>query len=324
VVTEAENILWREILWQVDTERFELPVDGLEDDVTYTRRGYSFLNNTRNGLADTRAWILGQMEAHVDGKKLLREGRWQRRETRKYLRRVDHFRELLLLCVHWTGGQPARGTEITSVRFKNGYMQDRNVFAIHGHMTVVTRYHKSASQYDQPKVVPRFLAWRVGQLMAVYLAYARPLEELLAGVVNGQMASEYIWSGEHGPWETDRLTRVMKRETGRHLGVELTTHSYRHVAIAIGRKAIGERFANGYLGDVDNFEEPEEETDDSLEMQAGRGGEVGAKRYGVSMDIIKNLSSRSIDTFRPLCQQWHRFLALESCRAEVGTKRKLC
>ena len=321
VVTEAENMLWRDVLWQVDSERFELAVDALEDDVTYTRRGYSFLNNTRNGLEDTRVWILRQMEAHVDGKKLLREGRWQRRETRKYLRRVDHFRELLLLCVHWTGGQPARGTEITSVRFKNGYMQDRNVFAIHGHMTVVTRYHKSASQYDQPKVVPRFLAWRVGQLMAVYLAYARPLQELLAGAVNGQMASEYIWSGEHGPWETDRLTRIMKRETGRHLGVELTTHSYRHVAIAIGRKVIGEQFANGYLGDVDDFEEPEE-TDDSLEMQAGRGGEVGAKRYGVSMDIIKNLSSRSIDTFRPLCQQWHRFLALESCRAEVGTKRK--
>jgi hypothetical protein len=137
--------------------------------------------------------------------------------------------------------------------------------------------------------------------MAMYLAYARPLEELLAGAVNGQIASEYIWSGEHGPWETDRLTRVMKRETGRHLGVELTTHSYRHVAIAIGRKVIGERFANGYLGDVDNFEEPEEEIDDSFEMQAGRGGEVGAKRYGVSIDIIKNLSSRSIDIFRPLC-----------------------
>jgi superfamily II DNA/RNA helicase len=322
VVTEAENILWREVLWQVDTERFEIPVDALEDDVTYTRRGYSFLKNARNGLEDTRTWILGQMEAHVDGKKLLREGRWQRRATRRYLRRVDHFRELLLLGVHWTGGQPARGTEITSVRFRNGYMQDRNIFAIHGHMAVVTRYHKSASQYDQPKVVPRFLAWRVGQLMAVYLAYARPLQELLAGVVNGQMTSEYVWSGEHGPWETDRLTRIMKRETGRHLGVELTTHSYRHVAIAIGRKVIGEHFANGYQGDVDNFEEPEEETDDSLEMQAGRGGEVGAKRYGVSMDIIKNLSSRSIDTFRPLCQQWHRFLALESCRAEVGTKRK--
>jgi len=57
-------------------------------------------------------------------------------------------------------------------------------------------------------------------------------------------------------------------------------------------------------------------------MQVSRGGEVGAKRYGVSMDIIKDLSSCSIDTFRSLCQQWHQFLALESCRAEGGTKRK--
>jgi hypothetical protein len=34
--------------------------------------------------------------------------------------------------------------------------------------------------------------------MAVYLAYARLLQELLAGVANGQMTSEYVWSGEHG------------------------------------------------------------------------------------------------------------------------------
>ena len=141
-------------------------------------------------------------------------------------------------------------------------MQDRNIFAIHGHMAVVTRYHKSASQYGQPKVVPRSLACRVGQLMAVYLAYASLLQALLAGVVNGQVASGYIWSGEHGPWETDILTRIIKRETGRHLGVDLRrTANYRHVAIAIGRKVIGEQFANGYLGDVDDSEEPEE-TDD--------------------------------------------------------------
>ena len=93
----------------------------------------------------------------------------------------------------------------------------------------------------------------------------------------------------------------MKRETGRHLGVELTTHSYWYVAIAISRKVIGKQFVNGYLGDVGDLEELEDETDDSLEMQAGRGSKVGAKRYGVSMDIIKNLSSCSIDTFRPLC-----------------------
>jgi hypothetical protein len=40
--------------------------------------------------------------------------------------------------------------------------------------------------------------------------------------------------------------------------------------------------------------------DDLLEISARRGSEVGAKCYGVSLDVIKYLSSRSIDTFRPL------------------------
>jgi hypothetical protein len=137
----------------------------------------------------------------------------------------------------------------------------------------------------------------------MYLAYTCLLQELLSGVVNRQITSKYIWSGEHGLWETDRLTRIMKCETSRHLSVELIIHSYWHVAIAISRKVIREQFANGYLGDVNDFEEPEEETDDSLEIQASRGGEVGAKRYSISMDIIKNLSSCLIDTFQLLCQQ---------------------
>ena len=56
---------------------------------------------------------------------------------------------------------------------------------------------------------------------------------------------------------------------------------------------------------------------------AGRGGEIGANRYGVSLEVIKHLSSRSIDTFRPLSMEWHRFLGLESSRqtSVAGQKR---
>jgi hypothetical protein len=45
------------------------------------------------------------------------------------------------------------------------------------------------------------------------------------------------------------------------------------------------------------------EEDDPLEISAGRGGKVGAKCYGVLLDVIKHLSSWSIDTFRPLSQK---------------------
>jgi hypothetical protein len=61
------------------------------------------------------------------GKKMHRNGKWHTRLVRKYMREVDKFRKLLLFCIHITGGEPARGTEILSLRFKNGSYRDRSV-----------------------------------------------------------------------------------------------------------------------------------------------------------------------------------------------------
>ena len=47
-------------------------------------------------------------------------------------------------------------------------------------------------------------------------------------------------------------------------------------------------------------EEPEVEEDSALKLQSGRGKAMRALRYGVRVDILHNLSERSIDTFRPL------------------------
>ncbi|KAI7371326.1 hypothetical protein KC328_g17564, partial [Hortaea werneckii] len=308
VVTAAEDILWAELLRTSRSERFALPLEQLRDDVTFTKRGVSFVTHPANGLSNTRVWMLERA-----GRTLLRGKTWRTAAVQAYLRQVDRFRELLLFCVHVTGGQPARGTEITSLRFRNGFMQDRNVFVMHGQLVVVTRYHKSQSQFDRPKVIPRFLPWRVGQLLAVYLAYVQPFQEFLAGRVSRLARSDYIWSNAFGPWGTERLTKILGQEAAKGLGVRLTTLDYRHVAIALGREVVGEQFARGHIEQSDDIEAAEvDEGEDGLEMSAGRGGEVGANRYGVSLDVIKHLSSRSIDTFRPLSDAWQRFLELSS------------
>jgi hypothetical protein len=57
------------------------------------------------------------------------------------------------------------------------------------------------------------------------------------------------------------------------------------------------------------------EEDDLLKISARRGSEVRAKHYGILLDVIKHLSSRSIDTFRLLSQKWHEFLGLASYRS---------
>ena len=75
-------------------------------------------------------------------------------------------------------------------------------------------------------MVPRFLPWRVGQLMALYLVYLQPLKEYLTVQVLRGGWTDYVWADARGPWETDRLTRVVSRETELRLGNRLTTHDY--------------------------------------------------------------------------------------------------
>ena len=50
VMSDAEDMLWRDLMWTKDAERFEIPIDELEDDVTWTLRGRSFLDTENNKL----------------------------------------------------------------------------------------------------------------------------------------------------------------------------------------------------------------------------------------------------------------------------------
>jgi hypothetical protein len=112
----------------------------------------------------------------------------------------------------------------------------------------------------------------------------------------------------------------MARKTQKRLKVRLTTHDYRHLAIAIGRVAVGERFAHGYVDEIGEVEAPEMDTNDPLEMSAGRGGEIGGNRYGVRVNVVKYMNDRSISTFRPLSEKWHRFLGLDSFSTSKAQK----
>ncbi|TKA72808.1 hypothetical protein B0A55_09533 [Friedmanniomyces simplex] len=135
------------------------------------------------------------------------------------------------------------------------FLQDRNVFVIQGQMVVVTRYHKSQSQFYKPKVILRFLLWKVGQLLAMYLAYVQPLQWYLSEEVRGFGYSDHFWANEYGPWGTDRLTKIIRRETEERLGTRLTTLDYLHVAISIEREVVGDHFTQGYIKETSEIEE---------------------------------------------------------------------
>jgi superfamily II DNA helicase RecQ len=317
VLQQAESCLWGDLLWtQAEADRFQIPLDKIQDDVTFSQRGYSFLSRPDNELSGSLEETLTKMMGSPYGRKLrnAQNSAWQPKAARRYLRQVEKFLEFLLFLTHVTSGQPARGSEITTARHRNGYMQDRNLFVIDGQVVFISRYHKSQAMWDKPKVIPRFLPWRVGQLFAVFLAYVQPLAEHLNSERLGISPTDYIWASGAGPWETSRLSRILARETSIWLGSRFTALEYRHAAITIGREVVSKHFSEGTQEALTEgeWEEPEMQPESGLDLQAGRTELTGTLRYGVEMGIVSHLSHRSIELFQHLSSRWHSFLQLSS------------
>ncbi|KAG5920002.1 hypothetical protein E4U61_000340 [Claviceps capensis] len=324
-IEDAEDLFWQKLMsTPSESDRFELDLNELTDDISSRKRDSSFLDNKRNGLASQHLDVtVARLLQSKNGKKLRRNGKWHVRLAREYLRQLDKFRKLLLFCVHVTGGQPSRDTEILSLRFKNSCVRTRNVFLFDGYVMTVTFSNKTDAEWDSPKVIPRFLPWRVGQLLSCYLVYVQPLAELLRNAVSDRsIGSKYIWADEEGPWIPAKLTGILKQRTGQDLGQELGTLQFQQAAVGIGRQFVGDEFARGYKDETGEVEEPEVETEDPLEMSAGRGSAVGVNRYAVRSGLVKHLSQRNIDTFRPLSQSWHSFLGLDSRKGDKKAKIK--
>ncbi|KAF2178763.1 hypothetical protein K469DRAFT_675267 [Zopfia rhizophila CBS 207.26] len=71
IVAEAEDMLWQELLWVADgAKRFIVKLDKIVDNVTFTRRGMSFVKREENGLNGGLKWMLQQVVQTAEGRKL--------------------------------------------------------------------------------------------------------------------------------------------------------------------------------------------------------------------------------------------------------------
>lgn len=210
MTTDAEDLLWTSLMFKEGEDiRFAIPLSSIEDDLTLTVRGQSFVH--RNGLNGKEVEMLEDLVVGCRKREFIDDqGEWRWAGIRRYLTLVRKFEELLLILTHLTGGQPGRGEEITGLRLVNGINRDRSVFVIDGEVVLVTQYHKSLAHFDSPKVIPRFLPPRIDQLMAMYMVYVRPLtdrweaDRLTMCGARIRPPSDFIWHNESTglPWES--------------------------------------------------------------------------------------------------------------------------
>ena len=139
---------------------------------------------------------------------------WNPAALQKYIRRTYHFLERLLLLIHMTGGQPARGTELLTLRWRNSSQSDiRSIFVDNGMLSFVTSYHKNYSTSSTTRIIHRFLPPEIGELLLYYLWLIAPFLDALHILTEGQAwqapdIGSYLWPDSLSAVATGRKIRI--------------------------------------------------------------------------------------------------------------------
>jgi superfamily II DNA or RNA helicase len=203
--------------------------DKIVDNPGELRAGWSFLQDPRNTFGGVKGdcWLSQRIieekrlrEAFVDCKASDPSPGgcgvvWAAERVQQYKKALRLFREHLLVAAHMTGGQPARGTELVTVTYRNmPNGQSRGIFVEDGLMVYVTMYHKGIGHTGTAKVIHRYLPREVGELLFYYLWLVLPFWQKLeraSGRVADAEPSPFIWE----PIREERWTGPQRKKKQR-------------------------------------------------------------------------------------------------------------
>ncbi|KAM0700964.1 hypothetical protein Q7P35_011323 [Cladosporium inversicolor] len=265
-----------------------VPWQHLYDDLSNDEAGWSFIRDQRSRLpVDGQSWLHERIGSRLDlRQQFIRAGTASgidREQMRDWLRQVAAFCGKLLVLMHMTGGQPARGPEILSVWHCNtvqgGY---RNLFIEDGMVVFVTRYHKGYEVKGDVKIIHRYLPREVGELVVWYLWLVLPfVQQIQAMVWQQETISDHLWPADADgrKWTTERMKHELQRVSEAGLGQSINVAGYRQIAITISRRWIRKGMENGADKHSDSDWLQDNLSDDIADEQATHSPHVAGAVY---------------------------------------------
>jgi superfamily II DNA helicase RecQ len=339
LIREARRTLISDLLHcgEGRTDVPEVPWPSMRDNATNEAVGWSFLQDQRTQWpVKGERWLLDriQQEGAFQRQFLQEDGQGFRGPpVEAYLQQVASFLEKLLAGVQFTWGQPARAPELLSIRYLNTAVGgQRNVFIENGMVVLVTRYHKGYQIQGDVKIIHRYLPREVGELLVWYLWLVRPFQQQLESYVYGRKdIPAHVWARDHRerPWTSERLRRIMQRESRIGLGgAEFNIASYRQIAIGISRRFM--RPTATFVQDEEEAatQEAMEDYDEATAIARIADEQAGHTHHTAGMVYGREITERPgavVDRrqrFRASSVEWHCFLGFESREGDNQTGQK--
>lgn len=299
LVAEARTMLIDELL---HGEPPAVPWASMCDNPVNRTPGWSFLKDRRTRWpVDGRMWMLDRLEDDTRmQRRFYTRGEVDRVKVRRYARTCDELLEKLLVLLHVTGGQPARGTELRSIRHQNTVAGDeRNIFIDEGMLAYVTRYHKGWAMHGKPKVIHRYVPREVADVLIWYLWLVKPFRDAMQRFVGRTLPpGAFLWTTDGGePWGNAHMARALSTAFEAGVGCKMGVLQYRHIAIAISRRHTDRA-----------FDENDDEPDDAADLQAGHTSRIADMLYARSVMEMQGAVPTARQAYRRVSASWHVFL----------------
>lgn len=123
-------------------------------------------------------------------------------------------------------------------------------------------------------------------------------------------AKEQTARNVDGFWGTDRVRRVLQKETYSRIGTKISTAIWRQAYPAIQREFSQEREVKGMLDEI--YESKETEVNDWASRQSGHSRRMEEMIYGISMSESPFQTRSERMRYRKVSVDWHRFLHFTS------------
>ncbi|KAK0910966.1 hypothetical protein LTR91_019977 [Friedmanniomyces endolithicus] len=271
--------------------------------------------------------------------------RWKTSAVESYFRQVRRFKEELMVLVHLSAGAPARATELIGIQHRNGQHSQgqRGVFIQDGIVAFVTHYHKGYSASKRIKVVHRFFLREEPKPEEQWME-----EEIDGGDEEGHKGEEggeeqeavQEWSEDEGDewlldvppqreeraalnmdgfWDTDRVRRVMYRETEARIGVKIGVAVWRNAYPAIQRELCWEGGVKEVLDRIYDSSPQRSQIAAAMEQmqeiqarQSGHSRQMEEMIYGLLMSESPFSTMSEREQFRQVSVDWYRVLQFPS------------
>lgn len=312
----AGAVFARELCFGLD----DIPVyalDALVDDWGDVTPGRSFLTDPRNdaALGEGRAWVFRRLQARPDILGAIGRpdagGIWRLRAdaVARYEDAVQRFLRPMIVLLHVASGQPARRTELLSLRWQNAQTDARKLYLHDGHLLFMLDYHKSINKTHSSRFPVRFVLPRVATLLVRFLVLVQPFRQWLSRETGRPASvSPYLWHDGAEVWKDDQVTDVLRSRTAEAIGVPLTIQAWRQLAIGIAIKKLSLRRTQL---DLDNDGE-EGDADEgavglpaAVHWQGSHQPRTGNAVYGGTVDYRGGLTDAGLQEYLHVSRLWH-------------------